>query len=288
MSDEREDLRPEDRQALEHLDALRAASMPRASDAARARARAAFVEGAVDRPSASVATPSRADAPSGPESTRPVPPRSVVPTPRGNPVAAIAVAACLLAMLGLSWYGATPERPWRVHGIDGPAQLRLDGRAIDLAVGDALFSGQCVVGDSTEIELVWGDLHLRLRPGTKLRLPAPPGRWFARKRTLELTAGEAYGSSGAGGPGFDLRLRTPEAHARLLGTTFAVFRLEDATCFCLYRGGLEVTPRGGEPFELPVERRVFVYDDGRPPSIEPLDAGERMKLRMVDDAATAP
>jgi ferric-dicitrate binding protein FerR (iron transport regulator) len=194
----------------------------------------------------------------------------------------------MIAALAVLWFGSTPSETWRVLGVSGPMQVTLDGDEVDLPAGTLLDGGSFVVGDSTEVELEWGALRLRLRPGTEVTVPAPPGRWFGRKRALHLTAGEAYGSSGLAGVGFDLRLQTPEAEARLLGTTFAVFRTADATCFCLYRGGLEVTPRGGESFELPVQRRVYIYDDGRAPSIEALDAGETMKLRMVDDAALAP
>ena len=46
-----------------------------------------------------------------------------------------------------------------------------------------------------------------------------------------------------------------------------------------------MTPRDGETFQLPVGNRVFIYKDGRPPEFGPLDAGETMKLQMIDDSA---
>lgn len=261
MSDE---FRTEDLQALEALRAARDSVAP--SDAARERARAAFLEAPGEQDGA----PRRA------------------PAPRRRRWMATVAAAAMIAVLAVLWFGSTPSETWRVLGVSGPMQVTLDGTAVELPTGTLLDGGSFVVGDSTEVELGWGKLRLRLRPGTEVTVPAAPGRWFGRRRVLHLTAGEAYGSSGLAGVGFDLRLQTPEAEARLLGTTFAVFRTGDATCFCLYRGGLEVTPRGSESFELPVQRRVYIYDDGRPPSIEELDAGETMKLRMVDDAALAP
>lgn len=242
-------LRSVDREALEALRAV----PTHPSSAARARAREAFVRAPRRR--------------------------------RRRPW--LAAAAAVAAMLVL-WTGTRPDGPWIVRAVDGPPVITRHGVDLDLDVGERFVAGAITTGDSTEIEIERGALHLRVRPGTDARIPAPPGRWFSRERSITVTRGEVFGSSGTAGPGFPLVLRTPEATARLTGTTFAVFRTDDATCFCLYRGGLEVTPHGSAPIELPVGRRIFVYDDGRPPSIEPLDAGETMKLRMIDDAARRP
>lgn len=245
-----DDLRPADRAAL---DLLRSARRP-ASDVARARARRAFLE--------TPATPAR---------RRPW----------------IHAAVALAAMLVL-WIGMRPDVSWTLTHVDGPPVASRGGVPLDLALGRDFVAGRVVTGPETELEIERGDLHLRIRSGSDARIPSAPGRWFGRTRTIDVERGEVYGSSADRGPGFDLVLRTPEATAHLTGTTFAVFRTDDATCFCLYRGGLDVTPRGGSSFALPVGHRVFVYDDGRTPRIEPLDDGETMKLRMIDDAASQP
>lgn len=252
MSGEHRDV---DQRALDALRGIRV--LPRPSEAARTRTRSAFVG-------------------------EPARPRTPRPRRSWSPAWA---AAAVVAALAVGWFGSLPREPWTVRAVSGSSTVALDGVERSLRPGRSVGAGRFEIGDSTEVELAYGDLLLRLRPGTVADLPAPPGRWFSRTRTLELSAGEAYGSSGAHEVGFDLRLRTPEAQARMTGTTFAVLRSEGTTCFCLYRGGLEVTPRGAAPFVLPVQRRVFVHSDGRAPTIEELEFGEAMKLRMVDDAA---
>jgi ferric-dicitrate binding protein FerR (iron transport regulator) len=101
-----------------------------------------------------------------------------------------------------------------------------------------------------------------------------------------VESGEIFGSSGEGGLDFTLQLVTPEATALLRGTTFAVFRTGDATCFCLFRGSLEIRAVGSdEILDIEEGQRIFIYRDGREASVEPLDAREIMKLQMIDDAA---
>ena len=73
-----------------------------------------------------------------------------------------------------------------------------------------------------------------------------------------------------------------------MGTTFAVFRLDDATCFCLFEGELCIGTADGRPVDLPEGKRVFIYADGRAPSVEDLPAEETMKLQMIYDATHAP
>jgi ferric-dicitrate binding protein FerR (iron transport regulator) len=120
---------------------------------------------------------------------------------------------------------------------------------------------------------------------TEIELPLPPGRWFGKTRTLRLTDGEIYGTTAPGGLGFVLQIETPEATGQLLGTTFATFRTEEGTCFCLWSGTLEVTPsHSSEPVRVPVEHKFYVYTDGTTSEFLPIDDMERMKLSMTHDA----
>lgn len=210
----------------------------------------------------------------------------VAPTSRRAGIAPQLYAAAAVLVLFVVGFGSLPTTEWTLSNVDGPSDASRGLAPLALEVGEDFTAGRLTTGPETEIELARGPLLLRVRPGTDALIPTPPGRWFGRTRTIDVTRGEVFGSSGDAGPGFELVLRTPEATARLTGTTFAVFRTDEATCFCLYRGGIDVTPRDGSTLSLPVGHRVFVYDDGRPPRIEPLDAGETMKLRMIDDAAT--
>jgi len=145
--------------------------------------------------------------------------------------------------------------------------------------------GEIRLSGSSELELEFDSkLRLRMLSGTEASIPAAPTRWFGRARTLEVRAGEIFGAT-AGPLGFQLHLSTPEAEAVLSGTSFAVIRNEEATCFCLYRGRLDITERSTrEPIDLPLEHRVLVYRDGRPARIEPITDRERMKLSMMDAA----
>ena len=96
-----------------------------------------------------------------------------------------------------------------------------------------------------------------------------------------------FGAS-AGPLGYKLTLETPEATATLVGTSFAVIRRPDATCFCLYRGHLDIrVTANGSAIELPEESRVVIPRDGSAPHVEPIHADERMKLAMIEAAASS-
>ena len=69
---------------------------------------------------------------------------------------------------------------------------------------------------------------------------------------LELADGEVFGTTGGNPLGFTLRVATPEAEVTLTGTTFAVFRTPDATCFCLWNGSVDIRTAAGDPATLAV------------------------------------
>jgi len=118
-----------------------------------------------------------------------------------------------------------------------------------------------------------------------VQLPRGPGRWLNRSMSLEVEAGEVFGTTGGELPGYQVVLATPEAEATLTGTTFAAFRTEEHSCFCLYEGGLRVEIEGdGVTEHMDEGRRIFIYRDGREHSLEPLSDMEIMKLQMIRDA----
>ena len=158
-----------------------------------------------------------------------------------------------------------------------------------LAVGESFKSGAIVVAAGSELELQLGqDLRVRLLADTKLDLPSGPGRWFGIDRTLKLDSGEIYGTSGGQKLGFDLAFVTDELSARMTGTTFAVFRTDEASCVCLWVGGIDVTSLdSGEVVTLEPRSRVWIYRDGRAHEVLPLSDMETMKLQMTDEAGLA-
>jgi len=199
-----------------------------------------------------------------------------MPPASGRALAAVIAALALLVGI----YGSHPAESWRVVDVLAPEGVTMDA---PVEVGARLGALAIATGDSSELELQLGTrLRFRLLPGTRIELPEPPGRWFGRDRVLALTAGEIFGTTAGQALGFPLRFETPELSAELVGTTFAVWRTDEGSCVCLWRGSIEVTPRGGETVSLPVEYRYFVFKDGRL-SLEEIDGRERMKLGMMHD-----
>ena len=142
-----------------------------------------------------------------------------------------------------------------------------------------------LIEGAREHEMRLGDsLVLRVEPGSDVRLPDPPGRWFGRTRELHVATGSVFASTGGRPLGFELVVTTRDAHTRVTGTTFAVRRNDHGTCVCLYEGSVEVEQRAREEVvRVPTGRRVQVYSDGHEPAIEPLDEGEVAVLEGLYD-----
>ncbi len=274
MSDDRRhnDPQPPDRDAGRALTVL--ARLPRSSapESARESARMAFLHGSV------VERLDQAD-----DTKTPEPPRNSGKSSAGRWVSMLMAAA--LGMLAVFWFGSQPTQDWIVLDIQTPDGISIVGDNA-LAVGTPLESGLITTGPESEMTIQLGHkLRLTLLPETSLTLPKPPGRWFNRSRRMPITSGEIYGTSGGQELGFDLVFSTPELEARLTGTTFAVFRIDVASCVCLWEGGVAVTPLVGDYdiVNLEVLHRVWIYRDGREPEIKTLDANETMKLQMTHD-----
>jgi ferric-dicitrate binding protein FerR (iron transport regulator) len=258
------DLTPDEARALA---ALKQAAPPAVPVAVRERCRAAFLTGEHVPPSVARL---RAAA-----------------RPRLGLGWRLGAALAAAAAVALVWVGSRPTGTWHVAEVVGPQAIELAGRRPPAGrPGSAVGPGPIRVGAASELELALDTrLRLRLLSETQASLPPAPGRWFGRTRVVTVEAGEIFGATG--GPlGFRLRLSTPEAEAVLSGTSFAVIRNDEATCFCLYRGALEITERArGRRLSLPLEHRVLIFRDGRPPQVEPITDRERMKLSMMDAAA---
>jgi ferric-dicitrate binding protein FerR (iron transport regulator) len=246
------------------LEALKRLPHPSASGEVREKARAAFVRGETPPGSLSAVSPG--------------------PRRRARRLIPLAVAAAVVIALALFSYGNRSTHEWYVTDVVEPSGVRA-GEA-HLETGTRLASGVVSTEEGSELEIQLGDqLRFRMLPGTAIELPKPPGRWFGRSRTIRLTDGEIYGTTGGQGLAFDLRIETSEAVAEILGTTFAVLKLDVGTCVCLWTGGVTVTPvAGGDAVRLPDEMKYYVYNDGRPGKMEPIDPMERMKLSMTHDA----
>lgn len=262
---------PEELRALEALASL---PRPQPTVVARERARAAFLAEA----------PTAGEQPAGGEPSGPQRPPRRSRSWLALPLAAVLGGACLLA----AWYGLQSDTEWLVTDVVAPAGIETATPA--LAQGSEVQAGTLTTGAESELELQLGqELRFRMLPGSQIELPAPPGRWFARTRTLRLEKGEIYGTTGGQELSFPLQFETLEVTAQLTGTTFAVFRTAEGTCVCLWTGRVEVTPRDtGQAMSLAPETKFYVYNDGRPSEVQPIDDMERMKLSMMHDGGIIP
>ena len=198
-------------------------------------------------------------------------------------------AALLAAALALFMIGTAPTAQWVVLDVVGPAGVTTPAGGT-VVIGTRLKSGTVATADGSELELQLGDrLRFRMMPGTSVSLPSAPGRWFNRDRELQLTSGELYGTTAGQKLGFPLRLVTDELSATLTGTTFAVFRTPEASCVCLWEGGITVVPSAGADASVVLlpHQRVWVFRDARAPEVLPLSDMETMKLQMTQDAGLA-
>lgn len=194
--------------------------------------------------------------------------------------------AAILVAIGV--YGTRPAYDWYVTDVVEASGVQADAPSIEKGI--RLTAGTITTTGDSQVEIQLGDqLRFRMLPGTKIQLPESPGRWFNRSRTIDLLAGEIYGTTGGKPLDFDLRVHTAEANAHIMGTTFAVLRFDFGTCVCLWTGELMVEPMSGdEGIMMPDEMKYFVYNDGRPNEMMPIDDMERMKLSMTQDAGLMP
>ncbi len=247
------------------LKALRRLPSAEPGAEARAQARAAFLAGA---------KPSAADI------QKPKQSRRIFMTSALGLMAA-AIAAILI--------GRVPTEEWVVLDVLEPGGVTAPSGQV-LSAGDRLVEGTLITAPGSEVELQLGErLRFRLQPGTQIELPKAPGRWLNRSRVLLLSSGEIYGTTGGQKLGFPMEFKTDELTAILTGTTFAVFRTDEASCVCLWEGGINVIPaaENRDTISLTEGRRVWVYRDNRAPEVLPLDAMEIMKLQMTDDQGIA-
>ncbi len=261
----------------EALLALRQMAPPKAAAAVRDKARRAFMQGTQGQ-QAATASPLRPVCASFAVIRR--------RQRRSDRIIAFALAASLLFML--FGYGAQAPHRWQLTSVVDPDN-DLRGRT-DRYVGDFLAAGILETPEHGEFELTLGTaLRLRMAPCSGIVLPQAPRRWNPDTVTITVDHGELFGSTGGHDLPAEVHLVTDELTALITGTTFAVFRIPEASCVCLLEGHIRITPKVGDqrPIDVPAGSKCLIYKDGRPAEIVPIDARERMKLEMILDRATA-
>ncbi|GJM44436.1 MAG: hypothetical protein DHS20C21_12780 [Gemmatimonadota bacterium] len=206
-------------------------------------------------------------------------PAGIVPSSARGPVRRRRTAwtwiAAAAAAAALTLWGTTPSEQWTITTVQGTAHL--DGQVVH--VDGRAGSGNARTTSDSWFETSLGErLLVRVAPGSRVDLPAGPGRWFAGQRTLRVEEGEVFASTGNESLGFPLQIETPEATTTIVGTTFAVRRNELGTCVCLLDGQVDLKGAHGEEVSVPTGRRIQIFSDGAEPMVEDLTAAESAML----------
>jgi ferric-dicitrate binding protein FerR (iron transport regulator) len=199
-----------------------------------------------------------------------------------RPAALAAAAALVLTLAGLLNRGPA----WEVTGSSGEGSVQVDGVPVPLSDLDAIRKRtrpgaevQVPAGGEVTITAA-GTLAILLTGGTEMTVPPRAGRWLGRDAEIYVRAGEIRITTGPGFAGARLTVHTPDALARVTGTTLAVIVAPEGTCVCVLEGTAELGPSEASLSPVPAGMRLQLYRDGTPPLLEPIRDMERMKLDM--------
>jgi ferric-dicitrate binding protein FerR (iron transport regulator) len=184
---------------------------------------------------------------------------------RALKVGAIAAAALVLLVL----FELRPRGPrWSVIEASPGAIVRVDGtprRADDAAaLEEALVGAEAIESEAGTLRLRLGDLYLlELGPGTALRLSTLDRAARAEPLAIRAERGSVRVRTGPAFAGSRMRVSAPNLDLRVVGTTFAVDRLEHGTCVCCFEGTVELVAGGviEDPSPLGPGRFCIVDDD---------------------------
>jgi ferric-dicitrate binding protein FerR (iron transport regulator) len=201
----------------------------------------------------------------------------------GLPAAAAAAVAAVSAL--------NHGEAWRVAGASGEGIAVVDGRPVPLQhtaeLAAALRGGTRVripSGCTLEIESP-GALRIELTAETDATVPATPGRWFGRRVSSEIQAGECRITTGPRFRGAQLAIATPSAHVEVTGTTLAVILDPQGTCVCVHEGTVRVGRDRDDMVDVPAGRRRFVYNDERPSEMGDIRDNEVPELERLRQGA---
>jgi ferric-dicitrate binding protein FerR (iron transport regulator) len=177
-------------------------------------------------------------------------------------VPATAAAVLLVTIMTLN---RAPDL--RVSQVTGQGEAQVDGRSIALEDIDAL-TAAIRAGSEIEtppgalIDLLAEDVVLfEITGGTRMSIPAMPGRWFGREVSCSLFVGELRIKTGKRFPGSEFLVYTPEGIVEIAGTLLSVQRDEGGTCVCVLEGiaHVGVDPDDMQPVK-PGYRKVMMRD----------------------------
>ena len=204
----------------------------------------------------------------------------------------IAAAAALVVVA----FALNRGPDWRVIEARGAGTVMVDGRAIALQGADlarAIRRGAHVtLANDAALDLVApGMLAMNISGGSDVVLPEAPNRWWSRAAHGRVNMGNTYISTGGAFHGATLEMTTPEASARVTGTSLAVLRDPEAgTCVCVMEGLVVVTyQEGDEPPEsksVPAGMRCACPPEGEA-EIGPILPSSEHALHRLNEASAA-
>ena len=210
--------------------------------------------------------------------------------PRRSGQALLVGALAMAAALAVVWT-ANRGPSWGVHATTGSGAIRMDEWAVDAAdragVMRRLHPGVAIeVPENAQLDLELPGIALfQVTGGTRMVLPASPGRWFGRAVSGRVEAGELRIATGPGFRGSNLTFVTATAEVRITGTTLAILAPPEGACVCVFEGRAEMrdSVHGMAPV-IEGTRRV-VFRDARAPLTEPIRPMESAKLGMLREEA---
>ena len=202
---------------------------------------------------------------------------------------ALAAAATIVAIVAGQAINAGP--PWRVVSAAGEGIATVDGRPIPMnhtqELAAMLTPGARVrVPPGGLIEIASArTLAIQMTSETDAVVPPIPGRWFGRRLTGQIQAGEWRITTGTNFRHARLAITTPAAHVEVTGTTLAVICEPQGTCVCVYEGRVRVGRNRTDMASVEHGRRRYIFLDGtREPETDVMRPIEQTALAEFRDA----
>jgi ferric-dicitrate binding protein FerR (iron transport regulator) len=219
----------------------------------RDRLRSAFVSGEID------------SAPADDRDARPTPARrsTSIRWWRWMLTAAAAAAVAVVAVMALNRGPVL-----RVLEATGDGYARVDGVPIALTdpgtIENSIYPGSSLsIGSGATLDLIADGVAIyEVVSGSRMTVPATPGRWFNRTAECSLLVGEIRMKTGPRFPGSRVRVYTPDGIVDVTGTLLSVQCDASGTCVCVLEGTVRVGVDEGDMEPVPTGNRKIMLKDG--------------------------
>ena len=115
---------------------------------------------------------------------------------RGTRRALVIVPAMMVLVAAAAMFGLHPGARWVIVSMTD--RMGLEGVGVDPEEGQVLAGGMLGASGKSAVDVQLGEaVEALLGPDSRVNLPRPPGRWFRRGATVELTRGQIRGWTSA-------------------------------------------------------------------------------------------